>query len=142
MDALPSSPPRTPPDLSDGELMDDIQDLPTLPNATIPTATRFSFQSTDPLNLLPEPQLPALGRKRAANSPALGPRKLYRNQTQGTTQGYTPQMAILEARDLIVLASTITTSRDEQTRLLDLLAIFREYTEKGSFFKASNIITS
>ena len=51
-------------------------------------------------------------------------------------------MAILEARDLIVLASIITTSRDEQTRLLDLLAIFREYTEKGSLFKASNIITS
>ena len=85
IDGLTSSPPSTPPDLSDGELMDDIQDLPTFPNPTIPTTTRFSFQLIDPLNLLPEPQLPTLGRKRAANSPALGPRKLYRNQTQGIT---------------------------------------------------------
>jgi hypothetical protein len=41
-----------------------------------------------------------------------------------------------------VLASTLATSRDEQTRLLDLLEVFREYTEKRLLYKASSIISS
>ena len=49
---------------------------------------------------------------------------------------------ILEARDLILQACSITKSRDEQSRLLDLLEIFREYTEKGRLTKSSNIIAS
>ena len=118
--------------------MDDIQDLPSLRNVA-PSRAQFTFQSSDPiaLDLTAEPQVGASGanRKRAA-TPFLGPRKQPRNQNQ------TPQSVILEARDLIVLASTLTKDRQEQTRLLDLLAIFREYTEKGSLFKASTIITS
>ncbi|EDN91104.1 hypothetical protein SS1G_00507 [Sclerotinia sclerotiorum 1980 UF-70] len=54
----------------------------------------------------------------------------------------TPKEAILKARDLIVLASTLSQSCDEQSKLLDLLEIFREYTEKGKLTTASNIITS
>jgi hypothetical protein len=49
---------------------------------------------------------------------------------------------ILDARDLIIQAYTITRSRDEQTKLLDLLEIFREYTEKGRLQSASSIIAS
>ena len=143
MSDIPSSPPGAPPDQSQGEQMDEVQELPTLPN-TAPTGTQFTFQSSDPigLNFAPQPSA-ALGRnrKRASTPEALGPRKQLRNQALGS-QGHTSQSAILEARDLIVLASTLTNSRDEQTRLLDLLAIFREYTEKGNLFKASLIITS
>jgi hypothetical protein len=120
--------------------MDDVQELPTLPNPALPRA-QFDFQSSDPigLNLAPQPSTALGSRKRAATPGTQEPRK--RTQALGT-QGHTSQSAILEARDLIVLASTLTNSRDEQTRLLDLLSIFREYTEKGSLFKASTIITT
>jgi len=61
------------------------------------------------------------------------------------TQQSTPRSArsmILEARDLLLKACTLTESRDEQGRLLDLLEIFREYTEKGELQKSSRIIAS
>jgi hypothetical protein len=141
MSDLPSSPPGAPPDQSQDGQMDDVQELPILLN-TAPPRAQFNFQSSDPigLNFAPQPSAASgTNRKRAATPGALEPRK--RTQALGS-QGHTPQSAILEARDLIVLASTLTNSRDEQTRLLDLLSIFREYTEKGSLFKASTIITS
>jgi hypothetical protein len=47
---------------------------------------------------------------------------------------------ILEARDLLVKAIGLTKEYDEQTRLLDLIEIFREYAEKGKVLKTSNII--
>jgi hypothetical protein len=49
---------------------------------------------------------------------------------------------ILEARDLLLQACSLTKSREEQSRLLDLLEVFREYTEKGKLYKTSNIIAS
>ncbi|KAF1982153.1 hypothetical protein K402DRAFT_308579, partial [Aulographum hederae CBS 113979] len=54
----------------------------------------------------------------------------------------TPREAILAARDLIVLASQLTQNRIEQTSILDLLQIFREYTEKSQVRYASSIIAS
>ncbi|KAF1981148.1 hypothetical protein K402DRAFT_251089 [Aulographum hederae CBS 113979] len=54
----------------------------------------------------------------------------------------TPREAILAARDLIVLASQLSHDRGEQSSLLDLLQIFREYTEKGQVRYASSIIAS
>ena len=53
-----------------------------------------------------------------------------------------PRDLILNARDLIVQAYTLTKARDEQSKLLDLLEIFREYTEKGRLQAASSIIAS
>jgi hypothetical protein len=53
-----------------------------------------------------------------------------------------PRDLILNARDLIVQAYTITKARDEQSKLLDLLEVFREYTEKGRIQAASSIIAS
>jgi hypothetical protein len=38
---------------------------------------------------------------------------------------------ILQARDLLIQAYSVTTSREQQTRLLDLVEVFREYTELG-----------
>jgi hypothetical protein len=64
----------------------------------------------------------------------------------GTKRTYfidkTPGTFILEARDLLVKTIGLTKKYDEQTRLLDLIEIFREYAEKGKVLKTSNIITS
>jgi hypothetical protein len=53
----------------------------------------------------------------------------------------TAREAILQARDLIIIAYSKTT-REEQSKLLDLLEIFREFTESGKITKISNIIAS
>jgi hypothetical protein len=64
----------------------------------------------------------------------------------GTKRTYfidkTPKTLILEAKDLLVKATSLTKKYDKQTRLLDLIEIFREYTEKGKVLKTSNIIIS
>jgi hypothetical protein len=57
-------------------------------------------------------------------------------------QTNTSRELILQARDLILKASISTQSRDEQARLLDLLELFREYTEKGRIRHASSILAS
>jgi hypothetical protein len=54
----------------------------------------------------------------------------------------TPGTLILEARDLLIKATSLTKEYDKQTRLLDLIEIFREYAEKGKVLKTSNIIAS
>jgi hypothetical protein len=41
-----------------------------------------------------------------------------------------------------VKANTLTTAREEQVRLLDLLEVFRVYTETGHLENASSIIAS
>jgi hypothetical protein len=52
----------------------------------------------------------------------------------------TSRIFILEAKDLLIKAIGLTKEYDKQTRLLDLIEIFREYTEKGKVLKTSNII--
>jgi hypothetical protein len=54
----------------------------------------------------------------------------------------TPGIFILETRDLLVKATGLTKEYDEQTKLLDLIEIFREYAEKRKVLKTSNIIVS
>jgi hypothetical protein len=54
----------------------------------------------------------------------------------------TPGILILEAKDLLVKTIGLTKEYDEQTRLLDLIEIFREYAEKKKVLKTSNIIVS
>jgi hypothetical protein len=49
---------------------------------------------------------------------------------------------ILKARELVIQASLVAPSCDEQSKLLDLLEIFREYTEKGQISSISRIIGS
>jgi hypothetical protein len=64
----------------------------------------------------------------------------------GTKRTYfidkTPGTFILETKDLLVKAAGLTKEYDKQTRLLDLIEIFREYAEKGKVLKTSNIIFS
>jgi hypothetical protein len=42
----------------------------------------------------------------------------------------TPGIFILETKDLLIKTTGLTKEYDKQTRLLDLIEIFREYAEK------------
>jgi hypothetical protein len=52
----------------------------------------------------------------------------------------TLRIFILETRDLLVKTAGLTKEYNKQTRLLDLIEIFREYAEKRKILKTSNII--
>ena len=43
---------------------------------------------------------------------------------------------------MIIKALSLTKSFEEQSRLLDLIKVFREYIEKGRLYKALNIIAT
>jgi hypothetical protein len=124
--------------------------------------------SSDPLNkggdFTPEARATQQSRKRAPGSP--GPSSLRTGHppiqthfqppdlidlfgtqastlnTISPTQPSQAKEALLQARDLIVKAYSLTKDREEQTRVLDLLEIFREYIEKGTLRKTSSIISS
>ncbi|APA06571.1 predicted protein [Sclerotinia sclerotiorum 1980 UF-70] len=53
-----------------------------------------------------------------------------------------PKEAIRKARDLLILAASLKEDTEEQSKVLDLIEIFREYLKKGKLTKASNIIIS
>ena len=71
-------------------------------------------------------------------------RKYHQSQTyfQSSQTGNTSQKLVLEARDLLVRAYSATKSRDEQAKLLDLLEIFREYTEHNRIKHTTSILAS
>jgi hypothetical protein len=159
-DHLGSSPPQF--DLPDTDNMDIESPSLNTTNSTCPQALArpitFEFLSSDPITTVNNNNATAsssaasyrpdfglgLNRKRAAPpSPSLGHiDKTPRNTSATATIGHTAQTAILKARDLIVQAYTLTESHDEQSRILDLLEVFREYTEKGRLRTASTIIAS
>ncbi|KAF1990556.1 hypothetical protein K402DRAFT_390178, partial [Aulographum hederae CBS 113979] len=65
----------------------------------------------------------------------------FKKNNTGLHQKYqSPREAILAARDFIVVASQLSHDRTEQSSLLDLLQIFRDFTEKGQVRYASSII--
>jgi hypothetical protein len=128
-----------------------------LSSPTTPTPTtfrtsrepvRFEF-SSDPLNSTPfsTSNFPATlhrldtrqTKKRAPLTPVDQPNKNPRTTQQ---PGKTAKAAILEARDLIIQASILASTHEEQSKILDLLEIFREYTEKGRVQTTSKIIAS
>lgn len=105
--------------------------------------------SSDPLNT--DPFSPAgisasihrpLNRKRAPPSSSTDLPLFNKEPRTTATQPDSARNAILQARDLIVQAYSLTKSRDEQSKLLDLLEVFREFTEKGRIQNASSIIAS
>jgi len=49
---------------------------------------------------------------------------------------------IFKARDLIVKAVSLTNNRQEQTNLLDLVQIFREYMEQGIVLTSTKLIAN
>jgi hypothetical protein len=124
--------------------------FPTNPPSTYPLTSRFDFHptSSDPLTATLSTEFsqpPSLGRNRKRTlvpSPIQGPRTKPRT-SQDQQLGLDPvRSKIFEARSLILEACSLTKSVNEQTKLLDLLEIFREYTEKGQLHSASTIIAS
>jgi hypothetical protein len=126
--------------------------FPTNPPSTHPINSRFNFCSTssDPLTATLSADFSAqshrqgLIRKRPrVFTPDQGPRSKEPRFTQGPNVSLDPIRAkILEARSLILEACSLTKSPNEQSKLLDLLEIFREFTEKGRLHSASTIIAS
>jgi len=52
------------------------------------------------------------------------------------------QEAILEARKLLIKAFLLAKAFKEQSKILDLLEIFREYTETEKVLSASHIVAT
>jgi hypothetical protein len=76
-------------------------------------------------NILTSERLPALNPFQfAATHPAPAP-------IHPATSGLTEEQCLLKARDLVVQASTLATSTKRKTQLLDLLEVFRDFTESG-----------
>lgn len=65
-------------------------------------------------------------------------RALFPNTTKQTPIAKDIDQAIYWARDLILQATTMTTTQTTQDKLLELLDVFRDYTEKG---RATNLMT-
>ena len=155
-------------DLSSGPLHDpvgssppdttqmEIEDTPN--QASLPPQSTFDFtslqtpanrdsSSSDPmqeapfsLNYSAPTDCPIRrNRKRGPGSSPDHPSKEPRIASQPASSA---REAILQARDLIVQAYSLALSREEQSKLLDLLEVFREYTEKGRLKAASTIIAS
>jgi hypothetical protein len=71
--------------------------------------------------------------------------KTIRFSTLEPTTDITPDPAsakILQACDLLVEAYSATKSREKQSQILDLIEIFREYTESGKLQKVTNQLAS
>lgn len=148
----PSEPPDTPtpapaiPYLPSSPLIDSDTELLETPRATTATrATETPFNlSSDPLNIDFQPQS-RIGnstknlRKRGPSSVIDNARidKTPRPSTIPTSQA---EYLILQARDLLLQAYSVTNSREQQTRLLDLVEVFREYTELGRIRHTSTIL--
>ena len=84
----------------------------------------------------PNPSVKGKGKETLSSSMHSKPSPVN-NQGMETTK-----TVLLQARDLIIKAYDLTNDRTEQSQLLDLLEVFREYTEKGNLSKASTIIAS
>lgn len=103
------------------------------PLNTLPDSA-FTFQkSSSPLEKTPSNKRPSTTCDMAR------PKRAHTDLFQ---KHQTSREAILAARDLIVLASQLSLDRSEQSTLLDLLQIFREYTEKGKVNYASSILAT
>ncbi|KAF4626940.1 hypothetical protein G7Y89_g11216 [Cudoniella acicularis] len=131
------------------DIIDQIAIPPTLqPNRiTGLDGSRYHFEFTLPDHLSHPPPIQKQSFHLQGGDP-IRKRPLERaddqsNKRISTSQiGNTPEPLILEARDLLVKAIGLAKSHDEQSRILDLLEIFRDYTEKGKVYTTSKIIAS
>jgi hypothetical protein len=133
----------------------DIDNSLSLPNTTIfdpklDISGLNSIFSSDPLNTTSN-NTTGPGRmtyrlpKRANTFTPSRPNKNIRFSTPELTTDTTPDLAsakILQARDLLIEAYSATKSREKQSQILDLIEIFREYTESGKLQKVTNQLAS
>ena len=136
--STPSPSPTLPP-LPQPQSTSSPLNFTTFPTSSDPLATQplFTHSAT---GLRPNRKRGPPDATETLGQPSKTPRNDQSPQVASTDR--TPRDAILEARDLIIEASTLTKSRDEQSRILDLLEVFREYTEKGRLRSAATIIAS
>jgi len=126
-------------------------------------AFRFRTQSPEPQGAQ-QPQSTPQGTQQPQTTPHPGTQKrganspLLPNRTKGKTVRFDPPPAIpfsfqstnsdsseklvLQARDLLVKAYSATQSREKQAKLLDLLEVFREFTEHGRIRNTSSILAT
>ena len=95
-------------------------------------ATNIVF-SSDPIQGNPTPSFSAGAYRLNTDRKRQRPLSSLSEDTDYTPTPPTShtETLVLRARDLLVEAVTCSKSRDEQSRLLDLIEIFREYSEKG-----------
>jgi hypothetical protein len=107
----------------------------------------FEYLSSSPSCLRQKRSQPNLNRplakfpRLATNSQAI-PFNLKPTTTTQSDQIDQTTQYILQARDLLLKACTSCKSHDRQSRLLDLLEVFREYTEFGRIRHTSTILAS
>ncbi|SMY29671.1 unnamed protein product [Zymoseptoria tritici ST99CH_1A5] len=126
--------------------MTDASSAPQTPKATARGDEEVTFESLKPLplpeELLKRTGIPFIPRKRQnpfefsispTRSPSLGKKQ---------TLSYTPaNEKILQARQLLVeAAGDLVGFPGEQTRVLDLLEVFRHFTERTDFRTTSQIL--
>ena len=122
---------------------EEEQTLPLLPKPTsshLPTHDYTFDFSTDDIGNTPIPS-------RNFHTSQIRKRPLIDTTDQTSNKRNQPtntlaNTLILEARTLIVKAASIAKSHDEQTSLLDLLEVFRQYTEKGKVTTTSRILAT
>jgi hypothetical protein len=135
--------------------MDNSPSLPNTTNTTIfnpnlDISGLNSIFSSDPLNTTSN-NTTGPGRmtyrlpKRANMFTLSRPSKNIRFSIPEPTTDTTPDLAstkILQACDLLVEVYSATKSREKQSQILDLIEIFRKYTESGKLQKVTNQLAS
>src|SRR5882757_9716706 len=166
--APPDPPGSSPPNIDPqdlGELPESPSPEPELPTTTplprFPPGSQFAFDlATNPISsdelAAPFSQLnsaSAARQSRIPNGLKRGPCSSdtdtdKEHQNHGNQHQYQNQasneakLLIREARSLLLKAINITPSHDQQSRLLDLVEIFREYTEFGRIRHTSTLLAS
>src|SRR5882757_5421023 len=168
--APPDPPGSSPPNIDPqdlGELPESPSPQPERPTTTplprFPPGSQFAFDlATNPISsdelAAPFSQLNSAsaarqsripnGLKRGPSSSDIDTDIDKEHQNHGNQHQYQNQasneakLLIREARSLLLKAINITPSHDQQSRLLDLVEIFREYTEFGRIRHTSTLLAS
>ena len=154
-DPLHSPQASSPPDTSSIELgeLPTRAPSPTLPIRLPAASTTAAFVvdiSSDPLGGFTPFSSDSAGSDRLSRTPnrkrPSPPRDDHAPQPKEPrtqpNQPTTAREAITLDRDLVVKAYSLTQSREEQAKLLELLEVFREYTEHGKIQAASSILAT
>ena len=141
----PSSPiPTQGANISD-ELMLDAQIANTILGTQLDQASSANIDFTFPSSIANFSAAPKLAHRLSLNlngKRPTTPERTFRTKLFTGAQDRTTKSVLLEARDLIIEASSIAVTHQEQSRILDLLELFREYTEKGQVKTVASILAS
>ena len=141
----PSSPtPTQGANISD-ELMLDAQIADTILGTQLDQASAANIDFTFPSSTADFSAAPRPAHRLSLNLNGKRPTtpiRTFRTRLFTGAQDRTTKSVLLEARDLIIEASTIAITHQEQSKILDLLEIFREYTEKGQVKTVASILAN